>query len=69
MEGSNKQFEMDDREIDLKQDVIEQKLEKIFSEPDYPFLDLNWAKHVSRFGQNMIIICFQVCDDPAFLCC
>ena len=32
------------------------KLEKIFSEPDYPVLDLNWAKHVSRFGQNMIFI-------------
>ena len=32
------------------------KLEKRFSEPDYPVLDLNWAKHVSRFGQNMIFI-------------
>ena len=62
MEGSNKQFEMDDREIDFKQDVIEQiKLEKLIAEPDYPILDLTWA--------NMIFICFQVCDDPAFLCC
>ena len=46
MEGSNKQFEMDDREIDLKQDAIEEiKLEKILSEPDYSILDLTWAKH------------------------
>ena len=37
---------MDDREIDLKQDVIEQiKLEKLLSVPDYPIIDLSWAKH------------------------
>ena len=33
MEGSNKQFEMDDREIDLKQDVVEQNLRKWVQNP------------------------------------
>ena len=41
---------MHDHEIDLKQGVIEKNLRNIL------VLDLNWAKHVSRFGQNMIFI-------------